>query len=473
MPLYNIAKRHELLRKAKDIQIPVHGSVSISLMAKCFIDNKYFQRLDKLKQLGTCDFIFPGAKHTRFEHSIGTYHLADRIMTRIKNESDNCNMHEWLSVIPELESHYKMQGSQQGLNRWIIELVKIAALCHDVGHGPYSHVFDDVFIKNSEFKNHPLATHESRSCVIVAQMVRESELLSQFITDDDIKFIQSLIDPEPFREGFIYQIVSNNLNGLDVDKYDYISRDTLHTAIKNGFDHSRLIDSVLVIDNKIVFPEQAEQDIYNLFLTRHSLHRRAYGHKGVVSAQYIITEIMTIVDKVIGIASSIADLDKFIKMTDEYILQYMEFLLEMRDDPLCPFESKLTDNDYKELLRLRERLQTHDLYPHIGTILTREPFDMGDNFNNKDHMIFKNKVGFVSGNKLNPLDRIYVYKTKDLFVNGYNVKAHRINRNDISHIIPEVYQEYITMVFRRDRDPDKIVEDKQMFQQIKDLNKTE
>ena len=83
-------------------------------------------------------------------------------------------------------------------------------------------------------------------------------------------------------------------------------------------------------------------------------------------------------------------------------------------------------------------------------------------------MIYKSKVGFVSGNKLNPLDHIYVYKTKDLFTDGHNVKASHINKTDITHIIPEIYQELITMVYRRDRNADAVMKDKQMFQKIKD-----
>jgi alkylated DNA repair dioxygenase AlkB len=82
-------------------------------------------------------------------------------------------------------------------------------------------------------------------------------------------------------------------------------------------------------------------------------------------------------------------------------------------------------------------------------------------------MIFKSKVGFVSGNKLNPLDRIYVYKTKDLFENGYNVKALLINKTDITHIMPDTHQEFITMVYRKDRDPIIMHRDKEKFQQIK------
>ncbi len=470
MSIYQTDCKEKLLRKVKEIHVPIHGSVSITHMAKCFIDNKYFQRLRELKQLGTCDLIFPGATHTRFEHSIGTYYLADRILIRIKNSSDNLKMKLWLSKIPELKIHFEEINDDNGLNSWIIELIKIAALCHDIGHGPYSHIFDDIFIKNSKNHDHPMATHEARSCSIVEKIVKNDIILSKYISEQDIKFIQSVIDPTTDNKGFVYQIVSNNINGLDVDKYDYICRDTFHIGSKNGFDHHRLIDSVLVIDNKIVYPEQVEQDIYNLFMIRHSLHRKVYVHKGVVSSQFVIINIMNIIDKVIDISDSINDLDKFLKMTDKYIIQYMNFILDFKDNPLNPFLDKLSEKDYHELDVLKQRLQTHTMYTHIGTALTKEPIDVKNDFNDNQHIIFRSKVGYVSGNKLNPLDMIYVYKTKDHFIHGYDVKAHLINKNEISHIISDVYQEHIIMIFRKDQDFNAIQLDKEIFQKIKDLN---
>lgn len=465
---YHISSRSELLRKAKEINIPIHGTVPLTLMATYFIDNRYFQRLTKLNQLGACLYIFPGAVHKRFEHSIGTYYLSTRLMTRISSVSDSCKLSEWLESVPELEDHYNIpEYTGTGLNKWIMELVNIAALCHDVGHGPYSHLFDDIFIKNSSFVDHPMATHEQRSCILVERIVKESPTLSRFVSDSDIKFIQSLIDPGPEATGFLYQVVSNPLNGLDVDKFDYINRDAHHTGVKVGFDFSKLVDSVLVIDNKIVYPEQAELDIYQMYNARHAMHRRVYGHKGVVSAQYIISEIMEIVDKVIHLAESIDNLNKFVKMTDEYILSYVEFILDTKDNGVDIYDSVLTEKDYTDLRRLSKRLQTHDLYPHIGTFLSKKPIDLSEYFNKEMHMIYRNKIGYVSGDKLNPLDCIYVYKTKDEFIHKHNITARKINKRDISLIIPDIHQELVTMIFRRDRDVEGMRHDKEVYYNLK------
>jgi len=480
MQKYNISNKITLLHKIKTINIPLYGDVSITLMAKYFIDNRYFQRLSDLKQLGLCSLIFPGANHTRLEHSIGTYYLADRITERIKKIINPIKTNIWLSKIPEIVKMMETEENQTlEFNDWIIELIKIAALCHDIGHGPYSHCFDDIFIKNSIFKDHPMATHEARSCAIVELIVKSSDVLSKYITLNDINFIKSIIDPDNTRIGFVYQIVSNTLNGLDVDKYDYINRDTLHTGIKNNFDYTKLVDSVLVIDDNIVFTKQSEYNIYNLFQTRHSLHRMVYGHKGVISAQLIIIQIMKILDNIIGISESIIDLDNFVDMTDSYILQSVKHVLKLRNhknNPYC-----VTFDDYDTLEKLQNRLQTHDLYPCVGILIkpvhkniksTNHMTIIDQYFKNDQYFIEEHKVGYVSGNKPNPLDSIYVYNTNDYLFKAINnpnieIEATLINKNDISYIIPDLYQEYVISIFRKDHDLNQLTIDKETFKLFK------
>ena len=485
--VYIVQDKNDLMKIIKDIHIPIHGRVSISLMAKYFIDSKYFQRLHELRQLATCNKVFPSATHTRFEHSIGTYYLADRLLNRIKLDTAQNNIVLWLYQNPLLNIYFNEYVSKSddgalyvNLNdydlsiintitnkiNWIFELIRIGALCHDIGHGPFSHAFDDVFIKKSDLRDHLYAAHEARSCKMIELITNESEILRKNISESDIKFIQTIIDPDETCEGFVYHIVSNNLNGLDVDKYDYIARDNLHLGLDYNFNSYKLIDSSKVLNNKITYDDKYKFDILDLFQKRHRLHKIAYGHKSVISSLFLTTDLMKILDKVIDISKSILDMNVFINMTDEYIIQYIKIILQFQNAQNNPFANKLTVDDYDVLKKLYNRYQIRDLYTHIGTILTKEQIIIDEHFNDPTHIIHYAKNGYVSGNKTNPMNNIYTYKAKDLSSNNENVECN-ININDISYIVPEIYQEYIAMVICRDKNYDKILQDKQKIENIK------
>jgi HD superfamily phosphohydrolase len=483
VPMNKITHKAQLLAKVKEIVIPVHNCVPLTLMAKLFIDNKYFQRLKNIKQLGVCNFIYPGANHSRFEHSIGTYYLCDRLINRIQGFEKKEKIHKWLSQIPVLQYHYSdtsnkniilngtgnVEYNNYGLDNWVGELVKIAGLCHDIGHGAYSHVFDDQFIKNTSNKNHPNAHHEQRSCEIISKIVKNCSILSEHMSDDDIKFIQSLINPSDNDTGFIYEIVSNSRNSLDVDKYDYILRDSYHTSIATGFQMNRLVDSIIIIDNKIAYPEQAVNDVHTLFQSRYKMFKTVYCHKGVISAQFIISELITILDKYFNIANMIIDMDVFINLTDDYIICLMHMFLMSCDSSEKPSINgvPIDPNDTIKVKEISTRIKTHKLFSHVGTITSKTYMYLDPHFNDNDHYIYKNKIGFVSGNKKNPLDEIYVYQTKELLVNNNEINCTKISKNDISQLSPESYQEHLVIIFSKSDDKQKIYNDRKVFHNMK------
>ena len=117
-------KNRDLLTPEKIINDPIHTAIKLDKLSCRLMDTPQFQRLRHLKQLGTCSYVFPSAMHTRFEHSLGVAHLAER-------------------VVRELREHQDFLG----ITDVDILAVKIAGLCHDLGHGPFSHVYDGVFIK--------------------------------------------------------------------------------------------------------------------------------------------------------------------------------------------------------------------------------------------------------------------------------------------------------------------------------------
>lgn len=445
---------------AKRIYDCIHGFICISNLACEFIDNPFFQRLKFLRQLGTCHYVYPSAVHTRFEHSLGTYYLADRVLKCIKKQTIDgehakkfsAQISSWLLVIPELHNYYQRTYGNQPivpLDDYVCELIKIAALCHDIGHGPFSHLFDDVFLPYVKSKTNPMAVHENRSQVIVEHIIKNNQVLCKTIYPDEIKFIQDLINPPKGRFGFVYQIVSNKLNDLDVDKYDYIARDNYHTNLRATINYSRLVDDITVINNTICYPSHIYLDIAEIFRTRYKLHRLVYCHKAVINIQFMIRDLLIATDEILGLSKSINsdNLDHFLKLTDDYIMNSIQCLSNIPGFSVKP-----------ELIKAKQifhQINNRLLYKCAGVIVTDTKIHLDQTklcqvcpeLEQDNIEIFQTVVGYVSGNKDNPLNNIFFYDSNNID------ECFRINQTDKTHMLSDKYQEHLTMVFSKSRDP--------------------
>eukprot|EP00058_Branchiostoma_floridae_P016937 XP_002602425.1 hypothetical protein BRAFLDRAFT_63484 [Branchiostoma floridae] len=259
---------------------PIHGSIELPAICVAIIDTPEFQRLRHIKQLGLTCLVYPTAVHTRFDHSIGVCHLADEMVQALR----------------------KRHGPKDSRPIDITEeehlCVMIAGLCRDLGtsFGPFSHLFDQRFMRNKE------------------KDYTENNL------EKEIKFIQELIDPPPglwektrwFCEGrgedksYLYLIVKNTLNGIDVAKWDYCARDCHFLGIPNSFDHQRLLKFSRVLEwggrSEICFKFKEAFNLYNLYRMRHVLHMRAYQHSAKNAAEIMFSEALEEVDKSLTIA---------------------------------------------------------------------------------------------------------------------------------------------------------------------------
>jgi HD superfamily phosphohydrolase len=432
----------------KQIHDSIHGYIKISNIACEIIDTIEFQRLRYLHQLGTCNYVFPNATHTRFEHSIGTYYLADRMLRGIKQNSDISMINQYMDEISELEEYYNNKRESESLDKldkYVCELVKISALCHDLGHGPFSHVFDDIFLQHHmKESNNKMKYHENRSGMILEHIIRSNEMLSKIIAPSELKFMKKLINPGSNDKHFIYQIVSNKLNNIDVDKFDYITRDTKMLGLNFGMDYTRLVDDVIVINNIICYPEQMCYEIVGMFKTRYRLHKQIYCHKIVIAIQYMISEIMHLLEPIMKFTESIESIDKFIKLTDSYIISSISFLYENRNN--YPYEQK---HLIKKAHHIWHKINNRKLYRFIDIIISDKKLypELSDiiQLDPEDYLIHSSKIGLVSGSIGNPLDNIYLYKNKNKHI------LHKIKKENISVILPTLYQEYIYMVYLKNR----------------------
>uniref|UniRef100_A0A4W6BJK5 HD domain-containing protein n=1 Tax=Lates calcarifer TaxID=8187 RepID=A0A4W6BJK5_LATCA len=214
---------------------PIHGHVELHPLLVRIIDTPQFQRLRNIKQLGGAYYVYPGASHNRFEHSIGVAYLAGEFAQALRTRQ------------PELD-----------ITDRDVLCVKIAGLCHDLGHGPFSHLFDGMFIPKARPGEN--WRHEQASVEIFDHLVNNNNLRPvmeehQLVLPQDLDFIKEMIGGPlgpneaqgrewPYEgrgqdKSFLYEIVANKRNGIDVDKFDYFARDCHHLGIRNNFDHRR------------------------------------------------------------------------------------------------------------------------------------------------------------------------------------------------------------------------------------------
>lgn len=319
----------------------VHGYIDIDseLFVKDIIDTPEFQRLRNIKQLGVCEFVFPSAKGSRFEHSIGVYYLATRMINAIlKNTKHLCCIDN------------------------DIELIKVAALIHDIGHGPFSHVWD-VFCKN----NDQCEEHEYRSFEIFKHMNIEYGL---GYTDKEMSKIAHMIQPtkdfiKPKDNNYwMYQIVANISSGLDVDKMDYVLRDCPVIGLEiNKEDVYRVIDSTKVVDNTITFPDKAfySRTIFNIFETRYKLHKDLYQHPTVRGIELQILDALQENSDELESFLTPCCFENYIKefcMLDDSIIERIQFGKKPGHELITLLKGRVT---YKVIGTYRKEEDTKDL----------------------------------------------------------------------------------------------------------------
>jgi HD superfamily phosphohydrolase len=180
-----------------------------------------------------------------------------------------------------------------------VQCVKVAGLCHDLGHGPFSHVFDNQFM--ARVRPDLRWSHERASAQMLELLVSDNGIE---LARADVEFIQDLILGEPrpsctdarARKGYLFDIVANKRNSVDVDKFDYIQRDCYNVGIKSSLDALRLIHFTRVLDNQICFNQKEVFNLYELFHTRYSLFKRVYTHKVSQAIEYMIVDALVAAD---------------------------------------------------------------------------------------------------------------------------------------------------------------------------------
>jgi HD superfamily phosphohydrolase len=237
------------LNKRKIINDPIYGFIRIpdGIIFR-IIEHPYFQRLRRINQLGLTDFVYPGATHTRFHHAIGSMHLMDMALTSLRNKGVDISNDEFESAL-------------------------ITILLHDIGHGPFSHALEFSLIKGIE--------HEKISALIM-------QLFNQ---EMDNKLDLSLkIFNGAYPKRFLSQLVASQ---LDVDRLDYLHRDSFFTGVSEGkIGFERILKMLNVWDNEIVVEEKAIYSIENFLSSRRLMYWQVYLHKTTVAAENLLINLI-------------------------------------------------------------------------------------------------------------------------------------------------------------------------------------
>ena len=410
-------------KKKKLIYDNIHGYIELDPLCLNIIDSPEFQRLRNIKQLGACYYVFPNATHSRFEHSLGVSHLAKEMITNISFNQ------------PELN-----------ITKEMIVNIQIAGLCHDLGHGPYSHLFDNhILFDNKSINN----IHEMRSCHLLEELVKNNTIE---LSCKQLDIIKELIHPQNRKDlnlpDYMYQIVSNVFNGIDVDKFDYLKRDCYMLGLSYSFDYHRIISQARVISNQICFPEKIYHSIYQIFITRWRLHTEIYTHPVVRCIEWMIVDCLKIANKDLNIIDSIEDMSKFYKI-DDSILKIIEYL------------------DIPETNIILDRIKKRDLYDFIGEIkLTTDTEINLEKLNiNKLDIVESDlildivKIGYNE----DPIKNVYFYDLNNLQEIN-NKLSYRLDENHKSNIIPTNFSDIKLRIYVRNREKKDIIN--QLFNSI-------
>ena len=237
------------MNSAKIINDPVFGFIKIPRgLLYDIVEHPLFQRLNRINQLGLASVVYPGARHTRFQHSLGAFHLMTEAVRSLQEKG-----------------HFIFDSEA--------EAVQAAILMHDIGHGPFSHVLENTLIHG--------ISHEEISLMMMEQINRDF--------NGQLNLAISIFKGE-YPKNFLHQLISSQ---LDMDRLDYLRRDSFYTGVTEGnIGSARIIKMLNVIDDSLVVDQKGIYSLENYLTTRRLMYWQGYLHRTCVAYEKVLVNML-------------------------------------------------------------------------------------------------------------------------------------------------------------------------------------
>ncbi len=298
------------LKYVGEITDPIHKNIKFTLLEKELIDTFIFQRLRRIRQLAGAHLVYPGALHSRFEHSLGSMFLAGL-------------------------AGQTLYSKDYFTDQDYIQKLRIAALLHDIGHGPFSHLFEEISKTSANSFSHESIGYKIITQTIISDIIKKNGYDSQEIAS--LSFGKHKIN-------FLNEIISG---GLSVDLMDYLPRDSYFSGTEYGkIDYHRIINSLEVASNNNLGIDKSSLYSYeSMLISRYQMFKAVYFHKTVRSGEVMLLNSMKLQNE-LQCLTSFNTLNDFFILHDEMVLEKLSSSSSSSYDNNIEFSIKLA-KDYQ------------------------------------------------------------------------------------------------------------------------------
>ncbi len=315
-----------------EIKDPIHGYVELTPTERSIIDTPQFQRLRRIRQLSAAHLTYPGAEHTRFHHSLGVMHIAGQIAQRLAD----------VELVDEHE----------------ISMIRVAGLLHDIGHGPFSHLFEEVLEKRK--LNHEEITTRIVKETQVGDALKENGFNPKPMSDLSVGHLDY---PKPY--------INNIIAGqFSADVLDYLPRDSHFSGVEYGkVDADRLVRSINVVEDTLAVKDTALYVLEEMVIARYMMFKAVYFHRSVRSAEVMLVRAMELADEELDL-TGFKTMDEYHQLDDNSLIHQLNTLKDSKSrDSRTAYElakgyqnRKLLKCPYETVMHRKDRFTSNMMH---------------------------------------------------------------------------------------------------------------